>query len=254
MVIMITLDYCTDCFKKFTKTRLKTPRYNRCESCQRIRYSLPAKRKKDKHLKEFLENNPNVRQVKGFQNRYLVSNTGDVYSITEDGIKQLSPGINAAGYYLVCLFDKGKPKMQAVHRLVGFAFIPNNRPSVKKVINHIDGIKTNNNVENLEWLTYSGNSQHALRTGLQPSGEDIAGAKLDYEKVAFIRKHTRTKRNSTSKNRMTQAELAELFEVSPRLVSLVQKKVIWKYVPKTGIIMRTKEYFIEQMKKDKENK
>ncbi len=78
--------------------------------------------------------------------------------------------------------------MQNVHRLVAFAFIENKYPYVNKIINHKDGNKLNNNVENIEWVTYRQNTAHALRTGLQPKGEEIATAKLNDEKVLFIYK------------------------------------------------------------------
>ena len=69
------------------------------------------------------------------------------------------------GYYLVMLYNNNKRKSIAVHRLVATHFIDN--PNNYDVINHIDGNKLNNNVENLEWCTQSHNVKEAYRLGLE---------------------------------------------------------------------------------------
>ena len=86
------------------------------------------------------------RDVIGFENLYLVSNLGNVYSIHSK--KQLKLKDNK-GYYNVTLFKNGKRYYKIVHRLVAEAFIPN--PNNFKEINHKDENKINNNVDNLEW-------------------------------------------------------------------------------------------------------
>jgi hypothetical protein len=65
----------------------------------------------------------------------------------------------------VDLCKNGKKKTFLVHRLVATAFIPN--PDNKPYINHINGNKTDNRLENLEWCTQSENMKHSYRTGLQ---------------------------------------------------------------------------------------
>lgn len=210
---------CSDCNIKLTAEN-RTARYIRCKQCEKIRYREVGLKKKRKLVEQFTQN-PNVRPVDDFNGKYMVSNIGEVYSVTETSVRKLRPGINKSGYYLVCLFDRGKKSMKSVHRLVALAFIENKYPYVKTIINHIDGNKLNNRVENLEWCNYKQNTAHALRTGLQPRGEQIASAKLDEEKVLFIYQQ---------RGRLTQKELGEMFGVSTRLISLVQNKKVWKHV------------------------
>lgn len=91
---------------------------------------------------------------------YKVSNLGRIKHYE----RLLRPHINKYGYGVVLLYNNGKRKKYLVHRLVAFAFIPN--PLNKPQINHINGIKTDNRVENLEWATFSENMLHAYRTGI----------------------------------------------------------------------------------------
>ena len=69
------------------------------------------------------------------------------------------------GYYQLGLSNKGQRKNVLVHRLVAIAFLPN--PNNFPVVNHIDGVKTNDRVENLEWCSTSDNLKHAYKTGLK---------------------------------------------------------------------------------------
>lgn len=79
-----------------------------------------------------------------------------------------------------------KRKMHLVHRLVAKNFIPN--PKNKPQVNHKNGIKTDNRVENLEWVTDQENKNHAVVNNLTLSGEKHLSAKLTWKEVLEIRK------------------------------------------------------------------
>jgi hypothetical protein len=94
------------------------------------------------------------------------------YSVTEDGRvinnktnRELKPILGRNGYYQVSLCNSGKIKNVSIHRLVASAFLNNDEN--KREVNHINGIKTDNRVQNLEWNTSSENRQHAFDTGLK---------------------------------------------------------------------------------------
>ena len=87
---------------------------------------------------------------------YEVSNLGKIRSLNYNRsgeVKELRLIVSKGGYLTVNLCKDGKYKMYTVHRLVAFAFIPNDDSENKTDVNHIDEDKSNNTVENLEWCT-----------------------------------------------------------------------------------------------------
>lgn len=107
------------------------------------------------------------KDVIGYEGLYKVSNLGNVISINYNGTKKskhLSKNLNHKGYEVVHLTKTPKSKHVFVHRLVAMSFIPN--PNNLPQVNHIDGNKKNNKVDNLEWCTNKYNYEHAVKTGL----------------------------------------------------------------------------------------
>lgn len=117
------------------------------------------------------------KEIKDTKGNYSISNLGNVksndrYIKYPDGVlrfykeRLLSPVIKKTGYAVVMITGR---KQSAVHRLVAQHFIPNHEN--KPFINHINGIKADNRVINLEWCTAKENNQHAYDTGLKTVGD-----------------------------------------------------------------------------------
>lgn len=134
------------------------------------------------------------KTIDGYPN-YAISNKGRVLSkrryidMPNGGkrlieAKLLTLSINHKGYYRVQLCRKGIYKLFFVHRLVANAYIQNieNKPQV----NHIDGNKLNNCVENLEWSTNSENQKHAIKLGLKHHAEDSGIPKKAVKQINLV--------------------------------------------------------------------
>ena len=121
------------------------------------------------------------KDVKGYEGAYVVSNLGNIFSVTRKinsrFCERRIPGaakkktVMRNGYEVVGLWKNNKSKLTYVHRIVGEAFIPN--PNNKKFINHIDGNKRNNTVNNLEWCSCQENTEHAFRNNLNPTNKPV---------------------------------------------------------------------------------
>lgn len=109
------------------------------------------------------------KDIPGYDGAYRVSSLGRVLSVKRGRI--LAEGTHEHGYKMVALSKNGRLKTFKVHRLVAEAFIDN--PDHKREVNHINGNKSDNSVNNLEWTTREGNMKHASTHGLIPGVEVV---------------------------------------------------------------------------------
>ena len=111
------------------------------------------------------------RDVPGWEGLYQVSDEGQVRSLQPHNYMKLKKQSNTKGYRACTLSYKGCKRLVKVHRMVAEAFIPN--PDCKPDINHINGIKSDNKANNLEWVTPKENTTHAIRTGLMKDLREV---------------------------------------------------------------------------------
>lgn len=159
-------------------------------------------------------------KIKGTHRTLIPLKNGRVFDAQKNC---LTPEFENNGGYLKINIGNGKQKY--VHRVVAEAFIPN--PENKPCVNHIDGNKKNNHVDNLEWVTYSENNIHAFRTGLQPiqdkRGELNGRSKLNSLQVRVIRR-LRNDHNMKIKH------VCEIFNIGATTVSEISNGVRWSHI------------------------
>ena len=176
------------------------------------------------------------KSVVGYEGFYEVSDMGNVRGldrvVSRGAVamkrkgKMMNFSLHHKGYRKASLskVENGISKQRAffVHRLVASAFIEN--PNYKNQVNHIDGNKLNNCVENLEWVTNQENIDHAKRNNLlnKVNGEKHGMSKLSSETVKDIKMRL----NLSQSNKM----IAAIYGIDPTTVSDIKRGRTWKHI------------------------
>jgi len=172
------------------------------------------------------------KQAVGFEGYYEVSSLGRVRSLDRIANSRsprlvkgrtLKTPCNSDGYPTVKPHIKGRGTSEKVHRMVAKAFLENTGD--KEQVNHIDGDKSNNAINNLEWCSARENVRHARDTGLREkaifTGEENRASILNEHEVIRIRQ---------LQNILTQGELQKLFGVSRSTIQNVLSRRTWKHI------------------------
>lgn len=149
---------------------------------------------------------------------YAVSSEGEVAN-TDTGrvLRQTDDG---HGYLAVTIWQDTMSAKEKVHRLVASAFL--SQPEGANTVNHKNGVKTDNRVVNLEWLSHADNMKHAWREGLMHRGSDSVLSVLTEESVLKI--------ELLMQKGLSNAAIAQRFGVVRGTVSKIRSKETWKHV------------------------
>ena len=164
---------------------------------------------------DFKKEDDSFKPIVGFEN-YSINKKGDILNTKRKRI--IVQALDKDGYVKATLSKNGRTNYFRVSRLVAQTFIPN--PNNLPFVNHINGIKTDNRVENLEWCTARENSLHAYRTGLAPRKEKIKHAKLKESYIPWIKEMRKVGISTT--------QIARVYKVSSKTICSVLNGETWQ--------------------------
>lgn len=157
-----------------------------------------------------------MKDIPGYEGLYAATKDGKIWSYSA---KRYLRGGLSGGYRTVTIHNKTR----GVARLVAFTFLF--RAEGLNVVNHINGIKTDNRVENLEWCTFQRNNQHAYDAGLHKKykGSKHSQAKLTEENVLDIRRYVK-------EGILSRKEIAARFKIVTSHIAHIIKRDTWKHI------------------------
>jgi hypothetical protein len=166
-----------------------------------------------------------MRDIKGYEGRYSIDTQGTIYSHKNNKTRILKPMLWSSGYLYVNFYPKGKQKPHSIHRLVAKTFLPTWDESLE--VNHINGVKTDNRLCNLEMVTKAENALHAHKIGLRVA-RDMQGEKHPSHKLTDS--DINSIKNLLDSNAMYHWEIAAMYGVSRSLISSISRGESWKHL------------------------
>jgi uncharacterized protein YerC len=164
-----------------------------------------------------------TKDIVGYEELYFFNELGEIYSYpkkTRKGIRKLLPQKNKLGYDFIDLCKNGKVKKFLVHRLMAETYLENH--DNKSQVNHINGVKNDNRLENLEWATRSENQKHAILFGLRTT----KGVKNSQSKLTEIQVL------SILEDKRTYGVISKEYNISVPTISDIKRGYSWTHITK----------------------